>query len=337
MAIKTVQDSSLTSIANAIRGRGGTSAQLQFPNGFVSAVNDIPNTYAQADEGKVVSSGALVGQTSRNVTANGTVDTTLNNEVVVAVPNPSSGTLSITQNGIYDVTEKASVDVSVNPPYWCIGKNPTLLRTDLKPKVYLKDTNYATWTPSTTATLIVPTTAEFTFEADMPNYDYMLCTQFYTHLYYDDGAQQKGMFIEGSGESWTAVYRFPNGVTQFFDRNWNANGASLATQTINSTHYYTANGSESIANSLIYGIYFSTQLPTVSSTTTSNPTWTVKSPSILARCHDSYFSNYNAGHVNQNTSYYQLKYILYRVDYGTCPYRFAQDRKNDILINNGIE
>lgn len=35
-------DSDLTSVANAIRTKGGTSAQLVFPSGFVSAVEAIP-------------------------------------------------------------------------------------------------------------------------------------------------------------------------------------------------------------------------------------------------------------------------------------------------------
>lgn len=35
-------DSDLTSVANAIRTKGGTSAQLAFPNGFVQAIGDIP-------------------------------------------------------------------------------------------------------------------------------------------------------------------------------------------------------------------------------------------------------------------------------------------------------
>ena len=35
-------DSDLTSVANAIRTKGGTSAQLAFPNGFVSAIDAIP-------------------------------------------------------------------------------------------------------------------------------------------------------------------------------------------------------------------------------------------------------------------------------------------------------
>ena len=42
MADYKVTDTELTSIANAIRAKGGTQAQLEFPTGFVSAVNAIP-------------------------------------------------------------------------------------------------------------------------------------------------------------------------------------------------------------------------------------------------------------------------------------------------------
>ena len=43
-AIDSTQlDSDLTSVANAIRTKGGTSAQLAFPAGFVSAIGDIPS------------------------------------------------------------------------------------------------------------------------------------------------------------------------------------------------------------------------------------------------------------------------------------------------------
>ena len=39
----TVSDSSLTSVADAIRTKGGTSASLSFPDGFVSAIQNIPS------------------------------------------------------------------------------------------------------------------------------------------------------------------------------------------------------------------------------------------------------------------------------------------------------
>ena len=38
-----VTDTDLTSVANAIRTKGGTSAQLAFPSGFVSAIGNIPS------------------------------------------------------------------------------------------------------------------------------------------------------------------------------------------------------------------------------------------------------------------------------------------------------
>lgn len=40
----TQLDADLTSVANAIRTKGGTSSQLAFPNGFVYAVNAIPTS-----------------------------------------------------------------------------------------------------------------------------------------------------------------------------------------------------------------------------------------------------------------------------------------------------
>jgi len=46
---------------------------------------NVPNTYAAADEGKVVDDGTLVAQTSRNIDTNGTYDTTTNSEVTVNV------------------------------------------------------------------------------------------------------------------------------------------------------------------------------------------------------------------------------------------------------------
>lgn len=70
-----------------------------------SPVNvNVPNSYSASDEGKVVSSGALVSQSSQSIDTNGTYDTTLKNEVVVNVSGGSSvdvEALSVTQNGTY--------------------------------------------------------------------------------------------------------------------------------------------------------------------------------------------------------------------------------------------
>lgn len=44
MADYKVTDSQLTGIADAIRTKGGTSSQLEFPTGFVSAVQALPES-----------------------------------------------------------------------------------------------------------------------------------------------------------------------------------------------------------------------------------------------------------------------------------------------------
>ena len=41
MAYRKVDEASLTAVADAIRAKGGTSEQMEFPDGFVSAVGAI--------------------------------------------------------------------------------------------------------------------------------------------------------------------------------------------------------------------------------------------------------------------------------------------------------
>lgn len=53
---------------------------------YEEVVVSVPNSYETTDEGKVVSNGTLVSQTSTTKTSNGTYDTTLINSVTVAIP-----------------------------------------------------------------------------------------------------------------------------------------------------------------------------------------------------------------------------------------------------------
>lgn len=85
---------------------------------YNKVVANVANSYSAGDEGKVVSGGSLVSQTAHaQVTQNGTIDTTLNNSVEVAVPVPTLESKSISANGTYTpAVGKAWNEVIVSVP-----------------------------------------------------------------------------------------------------------------------------------------------------------------------------------------------------------------------------
>lgn len=102
MAVDKLVDSSqlnsdLTSVANAIRAKGGTSASLAFPSGFVAAIGAIP-------------SGGSATLITKNITANGTYNASSDNadgysSVTVAVPSKLiTGTFTGTASGATTVS-----------------------------------------------------------------------------------------------------------------------------------------------------------------------------------------------------------------------------------------
>lgn len=68
--------------------------------GYAAVNVNVPNSYAAADEGKVVSNGALVAQTSDTCTTNGVVDTTLINSLTVNVSGGGGLTLESALDGV---------------------------------------------------------------------------------------------------------------------------------------------------------------------------------------------------------------------------------------------
>lgn len=99
----------------------GANGEYTAPKGAAwnEARIDVPNSYTAADEGKVVSGGALVTQTGRTVTDNHTTyDTTTNDSVTVEVAGPS-GSVTLTKNkSTYDVEQYAEAVVDVDPDEW---------------------------------------------------------------------------------------------------------------------------------------------------------------------------------------------------------------------------
>lgn len=82
--------------------------------GYAAVNVNVPNSYAAGDEGKVVSNGALVAQTSDTVTTNDTYDTTLINSLTVNVSGGGGGATKVaygTVTGGGSGTEHFSIPV----------------------------------------------------------------------------------------------------------------------------------------------------------------------------------------------------------------------------------
>lgn len=78
-----------------ISANGTYNASSDNADGYKKVVVSVPNSYSAGDEGKVVSNGALVSQTSVTYTENGTYDTTLKNSVTVDVQGSSGQQIGI--------------------------------------------------------------------------------------------------------------------------------------------------------------------------------------------------------------------------------------------------
>lgn len=102
-------DSKLTQVADAIRTKGNTSADLQFPSGFISAIQAI-QTGTELKIIVSVTSGATVTATKGSKVVSGTA---VNGTCTLVVPEEGEWTVSATLGG---ETSKSNV-VNVTSSY----------------------------------------------------------------------------------------------------------------------------------------------------------------------------------------------------------------------------
>lgn len=144
-----------------ISTNGTYNASSDSADGYKKVVVDVPNTYAAGDEGKVVSNGALVSQTSETITASGTYDTTLINEAVVDI---SGYSVDDWFNGIVPVGE-VSFKAKNNLPSRAIAGRTylTKITADLSDGYTLTGWTVQACPALTTVVFIFPKTEEMNF------------------------------------------------------------------------------------------------------------------------------------------------------------------------------
>ena len=228
--------------------------------------------------------------------------------------------LSVTANGEYTApTGKAYSPVTVNVPWNWMGENVELVDGEIwSVNKKLKDTDYATWTPSTTAIDLVTSAYIPDITVDLGNYEYIIHWTFESYFVYAAGTPQNTMVNRFVREDFIALFKRPYNYDALTQQLYNGNtGGAIATSMV--MDYFASNGSRSINTSAgSSGVFVrSVSTPSMFGGVTSDITTVkIQNPRIGAACNAATFSTASAAAVDQNNSGFIAKGELYRTSIG---------------------
>lgn len=203
--------------------------------------------------------------------------------------------------------------------YSWMGKHCELIDDSLLTSTtYLKDTSYADWTASTTATVIKDSVNGKVVAIDLGNYDYMIEWLWCVDDVQTAGATMKAMPDRAYGAFYQNVNRRPYGLANFETETPSYNYCTNLYTSSAYNIYYNTSGNRSWTTTL-YGVYCVNTAGTLSSTSSVTPNLTTKSPNITARCNASYFATARKPEIDINNTIIKIKGNLYRVEKNTSP------------------
>lgn len=194
-----------------------------------------------------------------------------------------------------------------------MGAGAELVTTFTMADVKLSATSYASWTPSTTASDILATRNAGTFVADLENYDYYLVWETGIPVVVPASTTKKSLPIFTAAYQVQQLFRRPSSFAQIEAGTYSA-AACISAYTNNFIRYYgTTQNSATYSWGLSYALYATLTAATFSSTSSDNPTVTVKSPKVSARCSSTYMSTTSAAAIDQTNTIISQKCLVYRV------------------------
>lgn len=258
-------DTELTSIADAIRAKGGTSADLEYPAGFVSAVQALPQ-----------------------------------------------------------MTDTMS---------W-LGADVELVKTFDPVSTKLSATSFASWTPSTTASDILATSDVGTFSAsDLGEYEYYILWECKIPIVTASTATKKALPLFAVSSQVQAIYKRPSSWANLENDVWNGSVCSSLTTGTFLRYYGSTTNTLTYTWGTSYGFYFTLTAATFSSSTAAEPTVTVKSPKVTARCNASYMSTANAALIDQDETVITIQAKVYKAK---APSAWHGNYKNVTRLINSL-
>lgn len=215
-----------------------------------------------------------------------------------------------------------------------MGIEPEFVQTIYDKQHVLADTEYATWTPSTTALVIVASeTLSQTYAANMNDYAYLIRWQFEADVKHLSDQTMKAIPIREIQQIIQTICDRPSSMPNIESEIFNGN-VCTTTLTLPWMRYYNTSGALTYTWSASYGFYSAAVAATFSSNTSRTPSITFKTPSISARCSSTYFATARGAYVDQDNTKLRLIGDLFRVKKGT----FVGSMYKDVvdIINHSI-
>lgn len=246
---------------------------------------------------------------------------------IIVNPIPSeyvvpTGTKNISANGTVDVSGFASANVAV--PWNPLGEDAELIQTYDMGETKLSSTTFNGWTPSTTAKTIKSASTLGTISSDLGTYEYVIYSVFDATLAYASGTTLKGAPVRQVISLMQHIHRKPSNLTNLASATDNQNYCATFF-TANLMDYYNTGGTHTLAWTGSYGLYPVASSATFSSSTSTSPTITVKSPAFTARCSTTYFTTTMAAAVDQANSKLKCKVYVYRIKKNFTAYKMFHD------------
>ena len=211
-----------------------------------------------------------------------------------------------------------------------LGPNAVHVDTIYSKDYTLAQTEFNTWTPSTTAKDIVASgNVSQTFSADLEHYEYIIRWRCDFHNALNSGATKKAQINMQLGSHWSHIHRRPYGLANIGSMTDSRNYCTNIYTTSTLLVYWNTSASRTWTTTNSYGIYQTIQAATFNNNDSLTPTVTFVYPKISARCYSSYFSTARASEVDKANATVKIRGDLYRIDvgygYGRQYYRDAYE------------
>ena len=322
-----------------------TSSQTITPDsGYVGLssvqINAMPGGTAgtpTATKGTVSNHSVTVTPSVTNATGYITGGTKTGTAITVSAAELVSGSETKTENGIYDVTNLASLVVNVptggGSAAIYLPPSAELVASASNTINLSTGTDWDSWTPSTSNHVLLAAGAaraecNYTISGstDCQNISAIGVAAYVTHYDYGTATMAKG--YQASRIVYCIAYYAPVSVPEYSDNNYGMYGVLPTSRQI----YYTSATAKSTYANSSYGIGPSAATWAVSSATSdSSRAIGFTRPAMNARCNATYFSTTAAGKIVSADSYIQCEYRIWTMPKDENPLYALFDYTNGAL------